>query len=273
MAVAPTEATWNANIAEAWSRAYSTATEAPDGYEIEEIEGSIPPSLRGTVFRNGPGNFERGGKRFEHVLDGDGLLCSFSIDGDKGRAFFRSRFVATPFYSEEASLDEVRHRNTFGTQRDGGPLQNFGDLTLKNPANTNIQQWGGKTLALWEAARPCTIDPRTLEYVGDETFDDLLPRGGLTVTTGFSAADEALGLGEAFTAHPREDRRRGCFVGWSWAAQVVGNRILAKIHEWDSASGRCVHTTSTALPSPVAPHDFAVTKNWCARMMPSSLAE
>ena len=42
------------------------------------------------------------------------------------------------------------HRNTFGTQRAGGPLANAFDLQLKNPANTNVIEWGGRLLSLWE---------------------------------------------------------------------------------------------------------------------------
>ena len=120
-------------------------------YEITEVEGTIPTSLRGTVYRNGPGNFERSGERFAHILDGDGLVCRFSIDGAAGRAHFRSRYVRTPEFLAEEEADAVLYRNTFGTQPDPW-WSNAGNLVLKNVANTNIQAWGGKVLALWEAA-------------------------------------------------------------------------------------------------------------------------
>ena len=42
------------------------------------------------------------------------------------------------------------HRNTFGTQRPGGAIANAFDLQLKNPANTNVIEWGGRLLSLWE---------------------------------------------------------------------------------------------------------------------------
>lgn len=136
--VGPSQADWNPKVKEAWSRAYASAPPAPASYEIEEIEGLIPRTLRGSIFRNGPGNFERGGNRFKHVLDGDGLLCRFSIDGSAGRAHFQRRFVETPAYKEEEAADAVLNRNTFGTQPAGGPLTNFGQLVLKNPANTHV---------------------------------------------------------------------------------------------------------------------------------------
>lgn len=114
----PSAAVWNEDIKEAWTRAYASASADPCDYEIEEITGTIPATLRGTIFRNGPGNFERGGERFKHVLDGDGLLCRWTLDGGSGRARFASKFVATPYYEAEVAADRVLHRNTFGTQPD-----------------------------------------------------------------------------------------------------------------------------------------------------------
>ena len=57
------------------------------------------------MFRNGLGNFERGGERFKHVLDGDGLISRFSIDGSTGRARFASKFVEARALEEEAEAD------------------------------------------------------------------------------------------------------------------------------------------------------------------------
>lgn len=266
MATAPSEAIWNDEIKVAWTKAYQSATAVPADYEIEHIAGRIPEGLTGSIFRNGPGNFERGGERYKHVLDGDGLLCRFTLDGRSNRAHFAARFVNTPWLRDEVEAGEVLYRNTFGTQPEtGNPLANVGQIALKNPANTHvIVGMGGKCLALWEAAAPCRIDPKTLEYIGVETFEAeaALPAGGLTVTTGLPAVDEAIGVGRAFTAHPREDRKRGRMVGWSWAAPLVGDRLSVRLHEWDMASGNLLHTTDTYLPSPLAPHDFAITDNW-----------
>ena len=58
------------------------------------VEGALPPWLRGTLFRNGPSRFERGGRRYAHMLDGDGAVAAFTFDGEGG-VHFRSRFVRT----------------------------------------------------------------------------------------------------------------------------------------------------------------------------------
>ncbi|KAL1510135.1 hypothetical protein AB1Y20_006467 [Prymnesium parvum] len=259
---APSSAVWNDTVSEAWTRAYSSAAASPTSYEIEEIDGAIPAALRGTLFRNGPGNFERGGVRYEHVLDGDGLLCRFTLDGSKGTAHFARRFVETAEYVEEAEADAILHRNTFGTQPPG-LLSNVLRLSLKNPANTHVVLHGGVCLALWEAALPSRIDPHTLAYEGTEDFGGALKPGWLSVTSGLGeAADSALGLGEAYTAHPREDRARGRMVGWSWAAPAVGDDLAVKILEFDLKTGEVLRSTAAALPAVVAPHDFALTANW-----------
>ena len=50
----------------------------------------------------------------------------------------------------EEKAAQIRYRNTFGTQRVGGFIANAFDLYLKNPANTNVVEWGQRLRALWE---------------------------------------------------------------------------------------------------------------------------
>ena len=258
--VAPRQELWNDSIKQAWISAYVSA-EGESDYEIEDIEGVIPAELQGTIFRNGPGNFERGGTRYEHVLDGDGLVCRITIDGVSGRAHFRSRFVRTPEFEKEEEADAVLHRNTFGTQPPNW-LDNVGVVSLKNAANTNVQVWGGALYALWEAAPPVRLDPRTLapEQASADLGVGLTP--GLTVTTGLEQLDKIFGLGNAFTAHPRLDAARGALVGWKWTAKPDQSSLVASVYEWDEASGALLHETPCQLPSAVAPHDFGVTASY-----------
>lgn len=63
---------------------------------VAYVEGEIPEALRGgTLYRNGPARFERGGERYAHMLDGDGYVCRFEFSGDGESVDFRSRFVKT----------------------------------------------------------------------------------------------------------------------------------------------------------------------------------
>ena len=63
------------------------------------VEGRLPAALRGTLYINGPGLFDRGGRRKRNLLDGDGLITGFTI-GDGVRV--RARFVRTDKLGDEA---------------------------------------------------------------------------------------------------------------------------------------------------------------------------
>jgi len=266
IAMLASEEVWNSKIKRAWTKAYASALGEYD-YQIEEVEGSLPANLRGTLFRNGPGNFERGGRRYEHVLDGDGYVCAFAIDGTKSVAHFSSKFVRTPEFEAEEAADQVLYRNTFGTQPDGGWRTNLGNVQLKNPANTNVQAWGGKLYALWEAALPVRLDRFTLASRGSEDFGGILrsgdgPLGGLTVTTGVATIDRVLGLGQGFTAHPRPDPQRAVMVGWAWAASVDQSDLQVDVFEWGLQYGELQHRTSLTMNAATAPHDFVITDSY-----------
>ncbi len=62
--------------------------------------GKPPPTLNGTLYRNGPGLFDRDGYRKRHLLDGDGMIQAF--DFADGRVRNRNRFVRTEKFVEES---------------------------------------------------------------------------------------------------------------------------------------------------------------------------
>ena len=44
-----------------------------------QITGRLPAELRGTLYRNGPARHERGGQRYGHRWDGDGMIQRFTL--------------------------------------------------------------------------------------------------------------------------------------------------------------------------------------------------
>ena len=50
------------------------------------VVGAVPPWLRGSYYLNGPARFSRGDLRYQHWLDGDGMVCAlhFRDDGVHG---------------------------------------------------------------------------------------------------------------------------------------------------------------------------------------------
>ena len=117
------------------------------------VEGKLPPWLKGTLFRNGPARFERGGQRYARMLDGDGYVTSFAFKED-GSVHFRGKFVRTAESAAEEYASKILFRGTFGTAPPGGPLTNALRLHIKNASNTHAVAWGGRLLSLWEAGAP-----------------------------------------------------------------------------------------------------------------------
>ena len=81
-----------------WSAGFRSLAEEHD-YRVDEIDGQVPATLRGTLFRNGSGRNELGGEWFPHWFDGDGMISAVRFD-DKG-VHFRNRYVATDNYRDE----------------------------------------------------------------------------------------------------------------------------------------------------------------------------
>ena len=229
---------------EEWQKGYeSLKTEY--NYWIDEIEGQIPQALNGTLFRNGPGLLDINGQPIHHPFDGDGMISAIALQD--GRAYFHNRFIRTAAYVEEQQAGKILYRGVFGTQKPGGWLANAFDFRLKNIANTNVIYWGGKLLALWEAADPHRLDPQTLETLGTDSLDGVLSPG------------------EAFAAHPRfdpscdQDGGAPCMVNFSIKP---GLSTTITIFELNPA-GKVVRQHAHNVPGFAFIHDFAITPNYC----------
>ena len=226
-----------------WKKGYQSQPNEYD-YWIDEVEGEIPTALHGTLFRNGPGLLEVNGQRLHHPFDGDGMVCAIAFN--QGRAHFRNRFVRTEGFLAEQKAGKLLYRGVFGTQKPGGWLANAFDFQLKNIANTNIIYWGGKLLALWEAAEPHRLDPKTLETLGKDYLDGVLEQGN------------------AFAAHPRidpsciQDDGTPCLVNF---AIKPGLSSTITIYEFNPA-GKLLRRQSRSIPGFAFIHDFVITPNY-----------
>lgn len=142
------------------------ATSLPQEYDYAaEVEGAVPPGLRGTLFRNGPGLFDRGGLRKRSLLDGDGLIQRFHFHA--GGVRFRCRFVRTPKYQEEAAAGRFLFP-TWSTLAPGGIVHNFwGPGRIRSQAGVTVFPWRGRLYAFDESSLPFALDPTTLETIGE----------------------------------------------------------------------------------------------------------
>ena len=150
----------------------------PSGPEREaEVSGSIPSWLRGTLLRNGPGQFEVGSCSFRHWFDGLAQLHRFHIaDG-------RVRYSSRPLDSRTYQLDTAERRivaSEFGTARSDDPCQSlFGRFFSKfapsrsdDNCNISLASYGDSVLALQERRHGLHVDVGTLETKGKALLGD-----------------------------------------------------------------------------------------------------
>ncbi len=84
---------------DAWLQGWRTFGRESAGPTVATLEGRWPGSLTGTLYRNGPGWFDRGGRRYTHWFDGDGLMRAWHIGG--GKVTHTARMVATQKFTRE----------------------------------------------------------------------------------------------------------------------------------------------------------------------------
>jgi all-trans-8'-apo-beta-carotenal 15,15'-oxygenase len=218
-----------------WHRIFETLADE-HSYSVDEVDGQLPAGLVGTLYRNGPGKNEVGGKPYAHLFDGDGLLSQFAFDGK--RLHYRNRFVRTTHYLAERAADKPLMRN-YGQQRPGGPLGNA-FRTPANVANTSVQYHAGNLLALYEGGRPWQLDPDTLETIGEYDYD-----GELKSSYTYSAHP-------TWDPNTRELYNFGIHFGRTTKLRTYRIDTRGKLH----------HLHAIDLPFPTLNHDCALTSRY-----------
>ncbi len=228
-----------------WVSAYCNVEQELTNIELKILKGEIPKSLTGTFYRNGPGLVERAGQWIHHPFDGDGMIASMCFRN--GKASFSNRFIRTEAWKEEEKAKKFLYRGVFGTQKPGGLISNAFDLRLKNIANTNVIKLGDELLALWEAASPYSIDPKTLE------------------TNGISNLNGVLKKEESLSAHPRFDPgHHGSprMVTFGVKAGPTSTLRLMEFETEGNNAGTLLSDRKETFPGFAFLHDFAITPNW-----------
>ncbi len=200
------------------------------------IEGKIPLDLRGTFYRNGPGLFERGGARYEHWFDGDGLLNAWQFT-DKGVSH-RARFVQTKKFIAEQNANEFLVPAFGSSIKAKIPVRSNDDM---NTANTNVVRLGDKLLALWEGGSATALDPGTLDTRGPVTW-----------------APELKSM--PFSAHPKVEADGTL---WNFGT-LMGKMVIYHI----SAAGELLRHAVFDAPSGGMVHDFTVSQRHIVFVLP-----
>ena len=207
-------------------------------YDVGRVEGRVPDFVRGTYYLNGPARFSRGGFRYGHWLDGDGMVCSLRFGG--GRVRLTSRFVRTAKLAAEEEAGRPLFR-TFGTAFEGDRLKR--GIALESPANVSVYPVGGALLAFGEQGLPLELDPETLETRGEFTF------GG------------ALNEVSPFAAHPKLDPATGEMFNFGVAFSAA--RPQLNLYRFD-AGGRMTYRRRLPLEHASSVHDFGLSQSYAA---------
>lgn len=203
------------------------------------ITGRLPEGLRGTLFRNGPARHERGGQRYGHRWDGDGMIQRFSVS--EGGVSHVGQYVRTKKYAAESESDRFLVSG-FGTHVPGSdPVSEAIDNV--NPANISVLHFAGDLLALWEAGSAYRLDPDTLATRGPKTWDDTL-------------------VGRPFSAHPRVERDGSL---WNFGADPLRGE-LTLYHA--AADGRLLRSHVMSVEQLPPTHDFGVTEHHLIFLLP-----
>ena len=218
--------------AHAWSAGFNSLEQEFE-YRVEEIDGAVPPGLRGTLFRNGSGRNQLNGQWFPHWFDGDGMISAIRFDETGIR--YLNRYVRTDNYVNETREGRILYRG-FGKMRPGGVIAN----TLRQPgnvSNTSVVMQGDRLLSLWEGGAPYALDPKTLKTYRLEDFD---------------------GRMRAFSAHPKIDPVSGDLYNFGIDYGAKTTLTPYRI----AGDGALEAFPAIALPYPVMNHDFVLTKNY-----------
>lgn len=217
---------------------HALAESLPQEQDYEcRIEGRLPDGLQGSLYRNGPGLFDRGGLRKRTILDGDGLIQHFRFHG--GGVHYRTRFVQTEKYRSESAAGHYIHPS-WSTQAPGGWWPNFWiTLGIKSQAGITVYLVDGRLYAFDESSFPYELDPATLSTVGETTMG--VPR------------EETI-----YSAHPKIDPRNG---EWLHFGVRYGVTPLLQLTVF-RPGGALAWRRSIPLPRFVYIHDWFVSTNY-----------
>ena len=215
-------------MSEPWRGAFGDLTRE-HGFEPLRIEGSVPPGLRGTLYRCGPARTECFGHRYRHDFDGDGAVTAIRFAS--GRVDGAVRIVDTPGLVAERAAGKALFP-AYGTLPPG-PARAF--PRPKHAANINVLPWCDRLFALHEAGAPIELGPSLLT-VGETDLDEPTLRQG-------------------FSAHPHAaPGRPGSLYNFGVHYGRTTELALYELRE-----GRARLLATHALAGATMIHDFAVT--------------
>jgi all-trans-8'-apo-beta-carotenal 15,15'-oxygenase len=211
------------------ARLWSEDLPREHGFEPLTVEGTLPAVLRGTLYRNGPGQFGQFGRRYHHPFEADGAATAIRIAD--GRASGASRITASAGLVAERSAGKSLYSLSAPWPR---RVVNAFRGRFKNTANTSVVTWQGRLFALMEGGKPTELDPRDLSTIGETDL------GVIT---------------SAFSAHPHRVASRNAIYNFG-----LSYGRITKLHLYELPDrGGARRLGAVELPGPTMLHDFIAT--------------
>jgi carotenoid cleavage dioxygenase-like enzyme len=215
---------------------YLGFTSQPHEIQAElTVRGALPPWLRGTLIRNGPGQFEVGRTPIPHWFDGLAQLHRFSF-GD-GRVQYSNRFIRSQSYQRDNAEGKIHFRG-FAVDPCRSLFQKAMALFSSEQGNNtvvNVTRLGEHYLAMTEFPLPMAFDPDTLETLGVYGYDDDVKA-------------------QIATAHPHYDPQRG------FGINQMTHISLSSAYQFYAITDKARRLiASLPVQQPAYVHSFAVT--------------
>jgi carotenoid cleavage dioxygenase-like enzyme len=211
-----------------------------------ETTGALPPWLRGTLVRNGPGRFtaQPGGRgeRSRHWFDGLAMLQRFRIAD--GRVGYANRYVHSPAWRAASETGAFAYAEV-GTVPTRSLVERVRRLGRPPETGTNavvnVLQLGGRHVAVTETPDAIPYDPLTLETLDPIGYADDLP-------------------GDWCCAHPHHEEDRAALTGFT---VEYGRRSTYHLYELaDDSLERRLVASVPAAGRPSYMHSFALTPRY-----------
>mmetsp|Transcript_20530 Transcript_20530/g.83323 ORF Transcript_20530/g.83323 Transcript_20530/m.83323 type:complete len:378 (-) Transcript_20530:22-1155(-) len=189
-----------ASKTEAYTKGFFSVEEDELSYEIgadsDEIRGSVPEDLTGTLFRVMPGKIDSQGDTLKSYYDGDGMVLAISFGEDA--VFVRHRCIRTKAYDREKKRSKRLYRGLYGSVLPGGNLANFA-VKIKQAANRFGVNYGGRLLALSDWGLPYSVDPASLLTRGNTNLRTELDDGDKMIPSSRVYKDNLILASKSFT--------------------------------------------------------------------------
>ncbi len=230
----------------AWAKNLAEPAQEFDATPLPILSGSIPPALRGTLYRNGPGRLSRGGETVGHWFDGDGAILAVHFQNEGATGLYR--YVKTAGYLAEEKANRYLFGN-YGKKDPKGLFNYWGNMirqqdVFKNAANTSVMALPDRLLALWEGGEPYALDLDNLQTLGPETFDGQLAHS------------------QPFSAHPLKDPLTGDI--FSIGVDLQFNLNLYRLN----AAGKLLKQSKIKLDQAPFCHSFCLAGQYLIFFLP-----